>query len=63
MMTNNGAALLAGVRSGLGLGMVASFEVCGHMAAGRIEPVLPDWRLPEYRVYACYPIGAFFRRM
>jgi len=55
LSTNNGSALLAAVRSGLGLAQVASFEAGAEVAAGRIEAVLPDWRLPEYRVWACYP--------
>jgi DNA-binding transcriptional LysR family regulator len=59
MRTNSGAALLEAVRHGFGLAQCASFELGDNVAAGRIEPVLPDWRLPEYRVFACYPHRRF----
>jgi DNA-binding transcriptional LysR family regulator len=59
LASNSGLATLAAVHAGLGLAQVASFETGADVAAGRIEAVLPDWRLPEYKVWACYPHRRF----
>jgi DNA-binding transcriptional LysR family regulator len=59
MLSNNGEALMAAMRSGAGLCAVPSFMARNDLEAGRIEPVLLDWALPEYCVFAVYPHRRF----
>jgi DNA-binding transcriptional LysR family regulator len=59
MMSNDGGALMAALRRAVGLAAVPSFMARGDLEAGRIEPVLLDWSLPEYRVFAVYPHRRF----
>jgi DNA-binding transcriptional LysR family regulator len=59
MMSNDGEALLSALRRGVGLGAFPSFMARGDVEAGRIEPVLQGWSLPEYRVFAVYPHRRF----
>jgi DNA-binding transcriptional LysR family regulator len=59
MMSNNGEALMAAARHGVGLALAPSFLARKDIEAGRIEPVLLDWSLPEYVVYAVYPHRRF----
>jgi DNA-binding transcriptional LysR family regulator len=59
MLSNNGEALMAAARQGVGLCVVPSFIARNDLEAGRIEPVLLDWSLPEYCVFAVYPHRRF----
>lgn len=59
MMSNNGEALMAAARQGVGLALAPSFLARKDIEAGRIEPVLLDWSLPEYVVFAVYPHRRF----
>jgi DNA-binding transcriptional LysR family regulator len=59
-LTNNGGALCAMMVEGVGLGAAPSYLVRADLDAGRIEPVLLDWKvLPEVRLYAVYPHRRF----
>lgn len=59
MMSNNGEALMAAARQAVGLALAPSFLARKDVEAGRIEPVLLDWSLPEYVVFAVYPHRRF----
>jgi DNA-binding transcriptional LysR family regulator len=59
MTSNIGAVLLDGVLSGLGIAPFPSFMSQRDHAAGRIEVVLPEWSLFDFRVFAVYPHRRF----
>lgn len=59
MTTNSGEALMAAARQGVGLAVVPSFLARADLESGRIEPILMDWSLPEYHVFAVYPHRRF----
>lgn len=59
MLSNNGEALVAAMRRGVGLCVIPSFLARGDFEVGRIEPVLLDWSLPEFSVFAVYPHRRF----
>jgi DNA-binding transcriptional LysR family regulator len=57
--SNDGRALMAAARHGIGLVVAPSFLAHDDLEAGRLQPVLLDWMLPEYRVFAVYPHRRF----
>jgi DNA-binding transcriptional LysR family regulator len=59
MTSNLAAALQDAVLRGVGLIAIPSFLAHLDLAAGRIEPCLLDWALPEYHVFAIYPHRRF----
>lgn len=59
MMSNNGASLMDAMRHGAGLCVAPTFMAWQDLAQDRVETVLPDWTLPEYRVFAVYPHRRF----
>jgi DNA-binding transcriptional LysR family regulator len=59
MSSNSGTALWMAARAGLGLYVCPSFMAGGDVANGRMQPLLPEWALPEYCVYAVYPHRRF----
>jgi DNA-binding transcriptional LysR family regulator len=59
MTTNQGDAARQAMLQGIGIGPLPSFLAQADMAAGRIEPVLVDWSLQDYRVFAVYPHRRF----
>lgn len=59
MLTNSGEAGCIVVQQGVVLGAMPSFLAHRDLVAGRIEPVLLDWTLPEYRLFAVYPHRRF----
>ena len=59
MLSNNGEALMAAMRRGVGLAVAPSFMARDDLEAGRVEPVLLEWSLPEFRVFAVYPHRRF----
>ncbi|MEL6318638.1 MAG: LysR substrate-binding domain-containing protein [Pseudomonadota bacterium] len=40
---------------GLGVARLPAYVVAGGLAAGRLEPLLPDWRTLQFGLYALYP--------
>jgi DNA-binding transcriptional LysR family regulator len=59
MSSNNGESLRLAAHQGVGVGIFPSFMTQTDFKAGLIEPVLLDWNLPEFRVYAIYPHRRF----
>lgn len=59
MISDNGEALRLAAQRGLGLTIAPSFMTGADAAAGLLEPVLLDWSLPVFRVYAVYPHRRF----
>lgn len=53
--SNNGIALLAAARAGLGLAQLPDFYVEDDLQAGRLRTVLQDWELGDVGVWAVYP--------
>ena len=53
--SNNGIALLAAARAGLGLAQLPDFYVEDDLQAGRLQTVLQDWELGDVGVWAVYP--------
>jgi DNA-binding transcriptional LysR family regulator len=59
MMSNSGEALMASARRGIGLVVAPSFMARRDLDAGHLEPILLDWSLPEFGVFAVYPHRRF----
>lgn len=56
LCSNNGELLVEASVGGAGLILQPAFLVAGHIAAGRLVPVLPQWQeTPELALYALYP--------
>jgi DNA-binding transcriptional LysR family regulator len=59
MSSNHGNALCTAAAHAVGLALVPSALAQRDLQAGRIERVLLDWALPEFRVFAVYPHRRF----
>jgi DNA-binding transcriptional LysR family regulator len=59
MMSNHGEALLVAARKAVGIAVAPSFMVSRDFQSGRLEPVLSDWALPGFGVFAVYPHRRF----
>lgn len=59
LTTNNGDAMRAALHRAVGVGPLPSFLARADLDVGRIEPILLDWSLPEYGVFAVYPHRRF----
>jgi DNA-binding transcriptional LysR family regulator len=56
LCSNNGELLVEAAVGGAGLILQPGFLAAGHIAAGRLVPVLPQWQQsPEIALYALYP--------
>ncbi|MCR5864433.1 LysR family transcriptional regulator [Aquincola sp. J276] len=53
--TSQPALCHAGALAGLGIAALPSFAVQEELSQGRLEQVVPDWRLPGLAVHACLP--------
>lgn len=53
--SNNGIALLAAARAGLGLVQLPDFYIEDDLQANRLQLVLQDWELGDVGVWAVYP--------
>ena len=56
---NTSDALLQALESGMGIGGMQRPLVARALQAGKLVPVLPDWRLPDRFLYAVYPDARF----
>ncbi|MBF0429370.1 MAG: LysR family transcriptional regulator [Magnetococcales bacterium] len=52
---NNGEALQAAVRAGLGIAILPSFLIEGDLRTRTLLPLLSDFLLPQLGIYAVYP--------
>lgn len=52
---NDISALLNSVLNGGGIAMLPKYMLNEHLASGQLKPVLIDWLLPVYSLYALYP--------
>jgi DNA-binding transcriptional LysR family regulator len=59
LISDNGEVLRLAAERSLGLMIAPSLMTGPEFAAGLIEPVLLDWSLPVFRVYAIYPHRRF----
>jgi DNA-binding transcriptional LysR family regulator len=57
LRVNNGDAMLPALEAGLGFAILPQFIAGEAVAAGRLEIVLPEWRLPASAVYWLSPPG------
>jgi DNA-binding transcriptional LysR family regulator len=55
MVSNSGEALRLAAQAGVGLTYAPSFMTMADYRAGLLEPVLLDWTMPAFKVYALYP--------
>ena len=55
LSTNDGDIAVQWALNGLGIVMRSEWDVAHHLKAGRLVPVLPQWRTPEADIYAVYP--------
>ncbi len=59
MISDNGEVLRLAARRGLGLMIAPSLLTGADYAAGLVEPVLTEWSLTAFRVFAVYPHRRF----
>jgi len=59
MTSNLGSVLTGALRGGVGIAPVPSFLLRDDVEHGRLEPILLDWSLREFGVYAVYPHRRF----
>jgi DNA-binding transcriptional LysR family regulator len=52
---NNSEALCTTLVAGLGIGRLPTFIAGAHLAAGRLQRVLPNFLMPEQALYAVFP--------
>jgi len=57
LRANNGDVLRLAALEGLGIAYAPDFFVNADVAAGRLVPLLTEWRAPEAAVHAVYPPG------
>ncbi|WP_288758689.1 LysR family transcriptional regulator [uncultured Brevundimonas sp.] len=55
LRANNSDALIASLCAGLGLTPLPDFICWNHVAEGRLEPVMTDWRLPPIALHLVAP--------
>lgn len=54
LLANDGSPLSEALRAGTGIALAPEIMVLGELAAGRLEPVLPEWSGPTLEVRAVY---------
>lgn len=59
LLSNNSLALREAALAGAGIVRVPTFVVGEDLAAGRLQRVLTEWRLPKLDVYAVFPDRAY----
>lgn len=57
LQTDSATALRAMLLAGAGITVTDRLSVQADLAAGRVERLLPDWRVPSGGVFAVYPPG------
>lgn len=59
LRVNNGDAMLPALRAGLGIGMLPDFICDQDIAAGRLQPILREWKTPPIAIHIVTPPGSF----
>jgi len=59
MTINTTPAVLEATLAGAGMSILPDFLVGDHVAAGRLVPILPGWKLPSGGIHAVYPAGRY----
>lgn len=59
LRVNNGDAMLPALRSGLGIGLLPDFICEAEIAAGRLTPILCEWKPPPLAIHILTPPGSF----
>lgn len=59
MRSNNGDTVRAAALAGMGVTWQPAFLIGEDIAAGRLVPLLPDYRLPDIDILALYPSRLF----
>lgn len=57
VMVTSGTVLLAYLRAGLGCAVVPDYLVADEVAEGSLVPLLRDWEMPQFGIYAAMPPG------
>ncbi|MGY2046670.1 LysR substrate-binding domain-containing protein [Methylobacterium sp. JK268] len=55
LAANNGLVLREAALAGQGIAILPDFVCAAYLAAGQLEVVLPDWRVPDIHVFAMVP--------
>lgn len=55
LRSNNLSTLLAAVRKGMGVAVLPRYVAHKSVAAGALQPLLPDWSLPAQEIHAVFP--------
>lgn len=55
LSVSESTALTEAVLTGLGVGQIFRFSAHAHVAAGRLVPILQDWRPPSHPLQLVYP--------
>ena len=59
LQANNGDALCAAAVAGGGIAILPTFIASSDIIAGRLIPILTQYRMPEIAIYALYPPGRY----
>lgn len=57
LASNNGEVVHSWARDGFGLALKSVWDVEGDIAAGRLVPVLEQWRSPDTALHAVSPVA------
>jgi DNA-binding transcriptional LysR family regulator len=59
LQSNNNELLTDAAADGMGIAIHPSFNVCGHIAAGRLVTLLDDWSIGDVGVFVVFPSRKF----
>lgn len=55
LAVNESNAYVTAILAGRGVGQITSFQALGHLEAGELVQLLPDWSSPLLPIYVVYP--------
>jgi DNA-binding transcriptional LysR family regulator len=59
LRVNSPELMSAAVRAGMGIGAIPAYAMTASLSEGKLQRVLPEYRLPELEIYALYPSRRF----